>query len=137
MPRIDRILETAIHVDDMERAVGFYERVVGLAVMSRGDRLTALDAGEGTVLLVFARGGTARGVDTPSGRIPPHDARGSTHFAFAVPAAEVEAWRRHLGEHGVDIESEVRWQRGGTSLYFRDPDGHSVELAAPGVWPTY
>ena len=26
---------------------------------------------------------------------------------------------------------------GGTSLYFRDPDGHSVEIATPGVWETY
>jgi catechol 2,3-dioxygenase-like lactoylglutathione lyase family enzyme len=42
-----------------------------------------------------------------------------------------------LAEHGVGIESEVQWDLGGTSLYFRDPDGHSVELATPGVWPIY
>jgi hypothetical protein len=22
-------------------------------------------------------------------------------------------------------------------LYFRDPDGRSVELATPGIWPSY
>jgi catechol 2,3-dioxygenase-like lactoylglutathione lyase family enzyme len=31
----------------------------------------------------------------------------------------------------------VQWEGGGTSLYFRDPDGRSVELATPGIWPTY
>ena len=35
------------------------------------------------------------------------------------------------------IESEVNWDRGGTSIYFRDPEGHSVELATPGVWEVY
>ena len=39
--------------------------------------------------------------------------------------------------NGVEIESEVSWDGGGTSLYVRDPVGHSVELATPGVWENY
>jgi catechol 2,3-dioxygenase-like lactoylglutathione lyase family enzyme len=31
----------------------------------------------------------------------------------------------------------MEWPRGGTSLYFRDPDGHLVELATPGLWSIY
>jgi catechol 2,3-dioxygenase-like lactoylglutathione lyase family enzyme len=31
----------------------------------------------------------------------------------------------------------VRWPRGGESIYFRDPDGHLVELATPGLWDNY
>jgi catechol 2,3-dioxygenase-like lactoylglutathione lyase family enzyme len=27
--------------------------------------------------------------------------------------------------------------RGGHSIYFSDPDGRSVELATPGIWPCY
>ena len=38
---------------------------------------------------------------------------------------------------GIAIESRVTWERGGVSLYFRDPDGRSVELATPGLWPSY
>jgi catechol 2,3-dioxygenase-like lactoylglutathione lyase family enzyme len=37
----------------------------------------------------------------------------------------------------VSIEGEMKWPRGGTSLYFRDPDGHLVELATPGLWSIY
>jgi catechol 2,3-dioxygenase-like lactoylglutathione lyase family enzyme len=27
--------------------------------------------------------------------------------------------------------------RGGHSIYFRDPDGHLLELATPGLWAGY
>ena len=39
-----------------------------------------------------------------------------------------------LGEREIAISGEYRWPRGGTSLYFRDPDGALVELATPGLW---
>lgn len=136
-PRIERILETALYVESTERSASFYERVLGLARMSDGERLVAMDAGGGSVLLLFQRGATSAGASFEGGWIPPHEASGPAHFAFAVRAEELESWRRRLGEEGVPIESEVRWGRGGLSLYFRDPDGHSVELAAPGVWPVW
>lgn len=136
-PQIKRVLETAVYVDDIEESVRFYEEVVGLTAIARGDRLVALDAGGGTVLLLFRRGATAAGASFPGGRIPPHDGKGPAHFAFAVAAEDLDLWRRHLADSGVKIESEVTWDRGGTSLYFRDPDGHSVELATPGIWEVY
>jgi hypothetical protein len=37
----------------------------------------------------------------------------------------------------VSIESVVTWPRGGTSLYFRDPNDHLLELITPGVWSIY
>ena len=136
-PRIRRVLETPLYVEDVERSARFYEHTLGLRRMSTGDRLISLDAGGGTVLLLFRRGATEVGSRFEGGWIPPHDGRGRAHFAFAIDVAEVDAWRRRLEERGVEIESEVRWGRGGLSLYFRDPDGHSVELATPGVWPVY
>ena len=136
-PRLTRILETALYVQDVGRARDFYEGVLGLRCMSSGDRLAALDAGEGTVLLLFRAGATASGASFPGGWIPPHDSAGPAHFAFAIPPDELDSWRRHLAAHAIEVESEVVWERGGTSIYFRDPDGHSVELATPGVWPVY
>lgn len=132
-----RILETALYVEDPEASARFYERVLGLEVMTRTERLVAMHAGEGTVLLLFRRGATTEGADFPGGRIPPHHGEGPLHFALAVDAEDLDAWRARLSDAGVEIESEAVWERGGTSLYFRDPDGCSVELATPGLWPVY
>ncbi len=137
VPQIKRVFETALYVDDLKKSVRFYVEIMGLNAISRGDRLVALDAGEGTVLLLFRRGAAMAGASFPSGRIPPHDGEGPAHFAFAVAAEDLDLWRGQLAGNGVEIESEVTWDRGGTSLYFRDPDGHSVELATPGVWEVY
>jgi catechol 2,3-dioxygenase-like lactoylglutathione lyase family enzyme len=132
-----RIFETALYVQDPAASRAFYERVLGLGAVSSGERLVAMDAGGGTVLLLFRDGASAEGASFPGGWIPPHGARGPSHFALAIEEGTLEDWRRRLGEEGVEIESEVQWDRGGRSLYFRDPDGHSVELATPGVWSVY
>jgi catechol 2,3-dioxygenase-like lactoylglutathione lyase family enzyme len=59
------------------------------------------------------------------------------HVAFAISADELQEWETRLREHAIAIEGRTRWSRGGTSLYFRDPDGHLVELATPGLWEIY
>lgn len=137
MPRIAGLLETALYVDHMERAVDFFERVLALAVMLRGARLTAFDAGGSGVLLLFARGLSTGDMASPGGVVPGHDGSGPLHMAFAIEADSYEAWRAHLAAHGVAIYSEVRWPRGGRSLYFHDPDNHLLELATPGLWANY
>lgn len=136
-PPVRRVLETALYVDDLERARSFYETVMGLEVMVSDARLVAIDAGGGSVLLLFRRGASAAAADDGRGTIPGHDGRGPVHMAFAVDARTLDGWREHLEASGVDVESERRWPRGGTSLYFRDPDDHLVELATPGIWPVY
>ena len=42
-----------------------------------------------------------------------------------------------LASRGVAIEGATSWSRGGRSIYFRDPDGHLLELATPGLWAVY
>ena len=136
-PVITRVLETALYVDDVAAVVPFYRDVLGLRVLNENPRLAVLDAGQSTVLLLFLRGGTTAGFETPGGRIPPHDGAGPIHMAFAIAADAFSAWEAHLREHGVEIESVVRWDRGGRSIYFRDPAGHALELATPGTWSIY
>jgi catechol 2,3-dioxygenase-like lactoylglutathione lyase family enzyme len=137
MPHVGGILETAIYVVDLTRARRFYENVLGLKAIFADDRLIAYDAGRQNVLLIFRRGGSLEPVTLPGGSIPPHDGSGPSHFAFAIAANELQAWEERLREHGVEIEARTQWPRGGTSIYFRDPDGHAVELATPGLWPIY
>ncbi|MGL4968335.1 MAG: VOC family protein [Inquilinus sp.] len=134
-PRIDGLLETSLYVADLDRAADFYERVLGLRAMLRSPRLVALDAGRQGVLLLFLAGATSEDVVDSSGTIPGHEGTGRLHMAFAVPAGDLEAWRARLAEAGVALTGEMVWPRGGTSLYFADPDGHVIELATPGLWP--
>jgi catechol 2,3-dioxygenase-like lactoylglutathione lyase family enzyme len=57
-------------------------------------------------------------------------------WLFPIAAPELGAWESRLAEKGVAIEMKVKWERGGRSLYFRDPDGNLLEPAALGLWPT-
>lgn len=136
MLRPRRVLETALYCEDLGIAARFYEQL-GFTAMLEGERLVALDAGEGTVLLLFQRGATGDGLATPGGFVPGHNGGGPQHLALAVVADDLTAWEDRLTALGIAIESRVRWGLGGASLYFRDPDGHSVELATPGTWPTW
>jgi catechol 2,3-dioxygenase-like lactoylglutathione lyase family enzyme len=76
-------------------------------------------------------------VHFPGGAIPPHDGHGPVHVAFSIAADERQAWEKRLNEAGVPIEGRAHWPRGGDSIYFRDPDGHLLELATPGLWVGY
>jgi catechol 2,3-dioxygenase-like lactoylglutathione lyase family enzyme len=137
VPKLDRVLETALYVDDLERAAAFYDEVLELPILSKDARFRAYDVGGTNVLLLFLRGATLDTVHLPGGTIPPHDGHGPLHVAFAVARDDLPAWERRLGERGIEIEGRTDWPRGGRSIYFRDPDGHLLELATPGLWATY
>ncbi len=131
------VLETVLYVDAFERACPFYERVLGLDSMYRDTRLCAYDVGSRGVLLLFLRGHSLETVKLPGGTIPPHDGHGPVHIAFSIAADQLEAWETRLTDAGVAVEGRTQWPRGGVSIYFRDPDGHLLELATPGLWPGY
>jgi len=129
-PTIAGIVEAALYVDDVPRAVRFYETVLGFETIELDERLTAMSVGGRQVLLVCKRGASTH-IDVA------HDAHGRQHVAFSVAESDMEAWAAKLRENGVTIERDRRWERGGRSLYFRDPEGHILELASPGVWTVY
>jgi len=135
-PRLSGVLETSLYVDDLDRAQAFYRRLFGLETFIHDGRMRALGVPGSQVLLLFKRGSTNQPAPGPYGStIPPHHGDGPLHLCFAIPFGELAAWERHLASEGVQIESRVRWPRGGTSIYFRDPDGNSLEVATPGLWP--
>jgi catechol 2,3-dioxygenase-like lactoylglutathione lyase family enzyme len=136
-PRVSQILESSLYVDDLERSRAFYERMFGFSTIFHDDRMCAMEVPGEQVLLLFRHGMTDQTAPGPGpgGCIPPHHGRGALHLAFAVPFGELAAWEDHLKRSDVAVESRLDWPRGGTSLYFRDPDGHSLEVATPGLWP--
>jgi catechol 2,3-dioxygenase-like lactoylglutathione lyase family enzyme len=128
--KIKAIVETAIYVDDLQATESFYRAVLGLQVIGKEPgRHVFFQVGEASVLLAFLAEATLKGDE-----LPPHGATGPGHFALGVEAEPFGAWRKLLESHGVTIEREIEWPRGGRSLYFRDPAGNSVELVTPGVW---
>jgi catechol 2,3-dioxygenase-like lactoylglutathione lyase family enzyme len=131
------IVETALYVADPAESAAFYRHVFGFPTLVSGERLVALAVADRQVLLLFRRGASAADMPGSGGVVPGHDGAGRLHLAFAIERDEIEPWRARLAKLGIPLESEVSWERGGRSLYFRDPDGHLVELASPGIWEVY
>ncbi len=135
---ITGILETCLYVADLERTAHFYETVLGFQKVDGDERFQGMAVSPGHVLVLFVENASNQPNPMPDGQIiPAHDGHGQIHVAFAVPADQLDLWRARLKENNVAVESEVHPPRGGTSLYFRDPDRNLVELATPGIWPNY
>jgi catechol 2,3-dioxygenase-like lactoylglutathione lyase family enzyme len=131
------MLEFSLYVKDVSRAADFYHDLLGFPVLLSKERMAALDVEGKQILLLFKHGASSEPVNMPGGVLPGHDGEGTSHVAFAVRASDIAQWERWLLEQNVEIESKVQWEEGGRSLYFRDPDGHLLELASPGPWETY
>ena len=136
-PPLARFLESAMYVADRARARDWYAATFGARILLDTPRIVALDVAGQSVLLLFRHGASGEALRTDGGVVPGHGATGVQHLAFAIAADDLDRWRRHLQALGLPVESEVTWPRGGTSLYLRDPDGHSLELLTPGLWETY
>lgn len=133
-PPINRILETSLYVGSLERSITFYAQVFGFELMFRDTRMCAFAVPGRQVLLLFRKGGSVQASETVAGSIPPHDASGAQHLCFSIAREMLEAWQDHLTELRIAIESRLDWEKGGSSLYFRDPDGHSLEVGTAGLW---
>ncbi len=125
------ILEAALYVSDIERADAFYACVLGLQHVTKDPARHVFYYCGASVFLVF----NAHATRAATAGMPTHGADGAGHIAFHVYAHELEAWRNHLLACAVAIEKEIVWPEGGYSIYFRDPDGNSLELATREVWP--
>ena len=137
IPKTSGILETSLYVGDVGRAARFYASVFGFEPMFTDDRLCAMSISGKQVLLLFKRGASTEPIQLAGGMLPPHDGAGQLHLAFACTREELGRWEAHLSAQNVLIESRIRWERGGESIYLRDPDRNLIELSTPGIWPIY
>lgn len=108
-----------------------------------------------TTLLLFKIGATDNDRKNDRGLIPKHGPtqemasallaaqKGETprlrqHYCFSAGDPEaVDVWDAHLQKLGVDITGRMDWEKGGKSVYFKDPDGHVGEIGSKGIWPHY
>ena len=132
---IDRVLEACVYAADLDAAEEFYTQVLGLERYSNVPGRHVFFRVRDGMFLIFNPERTRGEPSVVGGAIvPTHGATGPGHVAFAIPDAEIPAWRRRIESAGIVIDSEVNWPRGGRSLYFRDPAGNCIELASPKLW---
>ncbi|HZB32386.1 MAG TPA: VOC family protein [Streptosporangiaceae bacterium] len=121
LERLDHIVLT---VADVEAAVDFYTRVLGMRAVTFGDGRRALHFGAQKINL--HRAGHEF---EPKATAP---APGSADFCL-ISATPIDAVAAHLERCGVPIELGPVDRTGAqgpmTSLYFRDPDGNLLEVS--------
>ena len=126
------VYETVMYAADVPAAATFYADVLGLRLVDGPDELAAgfrLD--DRGVLLIFDPSRASR----PGRPVPSHGASGAGHIAFSVEDGTLDVCAETLRGRGIEIEREIEWDRGGRSIYFRDPAGNSVELVEGDLWP--
>jgi catechol 2,3-dioxygenase-like lactoylglutathione lyase family enzyme len=107
----------ALKVHDIEKAVEFYTRILGMRVDWQPDKENVyLTSGSDDLAL--------HQCDEPTG--------GGTldHFGFMVSRSEeVDEWALRLARHGVPLAQGPKTHRDGSrSIYFRDPDENLIQL---------
>lgn len=112
-----------VHVSDWERSNAFYRDVLGAELIQRGNGWMYRFANVQLNL-------HGPGVDaTPVARIPVPPGGSDLCFQWPGPIEQAQA---HLAEHGVQVElgpvERFGARGGGTSVYFRDPDGSLLEF---------
>ena len=130
MIEFTKIKETCLYMHDLEGAVSFYHRLLGLPVIHHlpGKHLF-LRAGE-SVLLIFNPEDSKKKKSPP-----PHFGSGKQHFAFEVASQDYEKARDEITSAGIQINEEVEWPSGKKSFYFEDPEGNVLEIVpSQGIW---
>ena len=125
---------------DAEATVKFYTQVLGMELASTivGDRIPSTgDAfpyfhlffrmGDGSTMAFFESPGL------PPAAKPTHPAYDIfNHIAFQVDSAqELERWREWLAANGVEVIGPIDHEGMVLSIYFRDNNGHRLELTTP------
>ena len=118
MDEIHGIYEVAIPVKNLERAEKFYLDVLGLesGLRQEGRRWHFLRVGGQRGMLVLQ--------ENTGDWLP-------AHFAFTTSVDGIESAAVRLRESGIEVAGPVThdWMPA-RSIYFKDPDGHELELCA-------
>ena len=141
-PTVTGVVEAILYVADLDRSFRFYQELFGFETEQKAEMIGVLRVPGGQALILFPKkiAEVTEPMKPPAaidGTIPTHGGDGRLHVAFSIPADQLETWEQRLRSQGVKPEGKVRWKRGGTSLYFRDPDAHLIELITPGLWSFY
>ena len=122
MFQLEGLDHVALAVRDVQRSADWYQRVLGLERRFEdewGDFPAVLGVGS-TSLALFPVAG-----DDPL-PTPGRNVLSMRHFAFRVDRHNFALARQSLEERGIELEFQDH--RLAHSFYFRDPDGHQIEI---------
>jgi catechol 2,3-dioxygenase len=108
-----------LSVSDLDRSLGYWERSIGLRVLSRGDGVAELGADSPVLRLVEERGA-----------VPADGFAGLYHVALLVPdRPSLGRFLGHAAREGIPLEG-LSDHDVSEAIYLRDPDRHGVEVYA-------
>jgi catechol 2,3-dioxygenase-like lactoylglutathione lyase family enzyme len=107
-----------LHVNNVERSKKFYTDVLGMTVYREDAGQVFLHAGQQGIAL-FEKPGDA----------PLTAGNDLNHLALNVAAGTYETLKAELERHGVSVSGRPGEER---CIYFRDPDGHRLQLTVRG-----
>ena len=126
---ITQIKETSLYVQDLERTELFYHQKLGLKLISLQEGRHIFFKAGSSVLLCFLANVTKN-----DDKLPPHYGKGQIHLAFEVAREDYQAAKEKIQSKDITIEHEQHWYDDFYSFYFRDPDGHSLEVVQENMW---
>lgn len=137
-PKLDGILKTALFVENVNLSLLFYQKIFEFETLFFDEQIGALNVSDQQVLLLFLKRSSKLRSTTSGDEENLIDWYSEDlHLAFSIAANELEQWKGWLNKNNIAIEKELKWKRGGTSIYFRDPDNYLLELETPGIWTIY
>lgn len=122
--RTTQLNHVAIHVADVERTCQFYADILKLERLPRPDFSFPgawFRLGEDQELHII-------GQRNPDEEIS-HSGNRSNHYALMID--DMDEWEAHLKEQGIDYGHRRTRPDGASQIFFRDPDGHTIELCSP------
>ncbi len=113
------VSQVRLKVLNLERALSFYQNVIGFRILERTEKTASLTA-DGKTALVHLR--------QPDDAVPKRGrTTGLYHFALLLPTrSDLAQMTLHLAEHGVPVGSSDH--RVSEALYLSDPDGNGIEI---------
>jgi catechol 2,3-dioxygenase-like lactoylglutathione lyase family enzyme len=127
--RIKQIKETSLYVHDLGLTRWFYEKKMGLQLISEVEGSHLFFKAGSSVLLCFIPEVSQKKEIPPS-----HYGGGKQHIAFEVEPEDYYKWQEKLKAENVEIIYEESWPNGLKSFYFNDPEGNVLEIVPDGLW---
>lgn len=119
---LEGIDHVALAVRDVAAAARWYVEVLGFEPRYEGMwNGVPTFIGKGTTAVALFPSG-----ENPAGTHKKGTRSGLLHLAFRADAASFTAAQRELKQHGIDFEFQDH--EISRSIYFRDPDGHELEI---------